>query len=92
MPDTSIIELIKASMDDPWLEIMIVIWSLGWVAKTTSVIKNNYLPLVLILIGMILGFVLIERSLNGFLAGLVLAVLAIGSHSTVKNSLQRRRQ
>ncbi|MBM7855980.1 hypothetical protein JOC37_002403 [Desulfohalotomaculum tongense] len=90
MPDAGIIELIKSYMNDPWLEILIVIWALGWVAKTTPFIKNNYVPLVLVVLGMLLGALLIEFSLNGVLAGLVLAVFAIGSHSTVKNTVQRR--
>ncbi|MTI82129.1 MAG: hypothetical protein FH758_14910 [Firmicutes bacterium] len=90
MPDANIVEIIKSSMNDPWLEILIVIWALGWILKNTKIVGTRVVPLLLVAVGMVLGLILIEPSLNGLLAGFVLSVFAIGSHSTVKNSMRRK--
>ena len=86
--DISFIEIVKQMVADPWLLIVLTLFCVGWFLKTQVPIITKYIPAVLAVLGIILGYIFLEQTLTGVISGFALAVMSIGGHSALKNTYE----
>ena len=79
-----IIELLQEAMENPWLLLFLSVWVAGFFLKEKTKLKNDYIPFVLLGIGIALGMALIELSLRGALVGGLMATAQMGAYDIVK--------
>ena len=67
------------------ITVALVLWTVGYFIKHTKVmnkIKNNYIPVILIVLGIILSFALSGISVESFTSGLATALVCVGTHKS----------
>ena len=83
MDVSQVFEVLKA----PHIGIIPALMFLGWLLKQWPEIPNRVIPVVLAITGVCLGVIFISPTSSGALVGFLMASVAIGVHSGVKNSL-----
>lgn len=76
---------------DPRAGILPVLLVIGWLLKLYPRVKNNWIPGIVVVLGIILGVIFYGAQLGWAGAGVVgflYGATAIGLHSGTKNSLQ----
>lgn len=83
-----IIEGLKAIMGNVWLLTFAALWVVGWLLKEHTTLSNKLIPSILVLIGTILGFIIIEKTLAGAIMGCIMAYLIIAFYEHIKNTIE----
>lgn len=67
------------------ITVALVLWTVGYFIKHLKVlnkIKNNFIPVILIVLGIILSFALSGISVESFTSGLATALVCVGTHKS----------
>ena len=57
-----------------------VCWATGYAIKATEKIPSNYIPLILVLLGGLLGLAITRFSLEGLFQGVLCGGASVGAH------------
>lgn len=78
-------EQFKILLINPWVACFAALWLIGYLVKNSTKLPNEYIPLVLSVLGAGLGFALLEQSLMGIIAGAYIGgIVIVGAHALVK--------
>lgn len=89
MIDVAMIETIQTIVASPWYAVMAALWGIGWYIKVQMpAIVNNWIPTILSIIGVILGYTIIASDFTGIVAGFLMAIVTVGVHSGTKNTVE----
>ena len=61
-----------------------VIYVIGVILKGTELVKDKYIPVILLPIGIVLGMILIGFDVNGFIQGVLVTGVAVYANQLVK--------
>ena len=64
------------------------IYVIGAVLKGTELIKDKYIPVILLPIGVILAMLLVGFNVNGFIQGVLVTGVAVYANQLVKQALK----
>ena len=79
--------LINYVMDNA-LILIPVIYVIGAILKGTELIKDKYIPVILLPIGIVLGMILVCFNVNGFIQGVLVTGVAVYANQLVKQALK----
>lgn len=79
-------EMLKDYILDNALILIPVIYVLGIMLKGTELIKDKYIPVILLPIGIVLGMILIGFNVNGFIQGVLVTGVAVYANQLVKQA------
>ena len=79
--------LINYVMDNA-LILIPVIYVIGAILKGTELIKDKYIPVILLPIGIVLGMLIVGFTVNGFIQGVLVTGVAVYANQLVKQALK----
>lgn len=79
-------EMLKDYILDNALILIPVIYVLGIMLKGTELIKDKYIPVILLPIGIVLGMILIGFNVNGFIQGVLVTGVSVYANQLVKQA------
>lgn len=79
-------EMLKDYILDNALILIPVIYVIGAILKGTELIKDKYIPVILLPIGIVLGMILIGFDVNGFIQGVLVTGVAVYANQLVKQA------
>lgn len=77
-------EMLKDYIMDNALILIPVIYVIGAILKGTELIKDKYIPIILLPIGVILAMLLVGFNVNGFIQGVLVTGVAVYANQLVK--------
>ena len=77
-------EMLKDYILDNALILIPAIYVIGAILKGTELIKDKYIPVILLPIGIVLGMILIGFDANGFIQGILVTGVAVYTNQLVK--------
>ncbi|MFZ7104340.1 MAG: phage holin family protein [Peptococcaceae bacterium] len=80
------LEYFKVILENPFLAAFIFLYGMGWLLKHHTPLNNNFIPWVLAVAGMLMGFLLLENSLKGAIAGFAMGLFTVGAYEFMKNT------
>ena len=81
-------EMLKDYILDNALILIPAIYVIGAILKGTELIKDKYIPVILLPIGIVLGMILIGFDVNGFIQGVLVTGVAVYANQLVKQALK----
>ncbi len=78
--------MLQQVLADPWMLSFTALWFLGYYLKTYTTLKPEW---ILPVVGMMLGHILIERSVGGIIVGGIMALMQMGAYDMVKPLLKK---
>lgn len=81
-------EMLKDYILDNALILIPAIYVIGAILKGTELIKDKYIPVILLPIGIVLGMILIGFNVNGFIQGVLVTGVAVYANQLVKQTLK----
>ena len=81
-------EMLKDYILDNALILIPAIYVVGAILKGTELIKDKYIPVILLPIGIVLGMILIGFDVNGFIQGVLVTGVAVYAIQLVKQALK----
>ena len=81
-------EMLKDYILDNALILIPAIYVIGAILKGTELIKDKYIPVILLPIGIVLGMILIGFDVNGFIQGILVTGVAVYANQLVKQALK----
>ena len=81
-------EMLKDYILDNALILIPAIYVIGAILKGTELIKDKYIPVILLPIGIVLGMILIGFNVNGFIQGVLVTGVAVYANQLVKQALK----
>ena len=81
-------EMLKDYILDNALILIPAIYVIGAILKGTELIKDKYIPVILLPIGIVLGMILIGFNVNGFIQGILVTGVAVYANQLVKQTLK----
>ena len=79
--------LINYVMDNA-LILIPAIYVIGAILKGTELIKDKYIPAILLPIGIVLGMLIVGFNVNGFIQGVLVTGVAVYANQLVKQALK----
>ena len=79
--------LINYVMDNA-LILIPVIYVIGAILKGTELIKDKYIPVILLPVGIVLGMILIGFNVDGFIQGVLVTGVAVYANQLFKQALK----
>ena len=79
-------EMLKDYILDNALILIPVIYVLGIMLKGTELIKDKYIPVILLPIGIVLGMILVGFNVNGFIQGVLVTGVAVYANQLIKQA------
>lgn len=73
-------------LESPEVALFAGIWVVAFLLKNYTALNNNYIPFVVVGIGVLLSLVLISVSAQGAILGAAIGLFMIGGHSFVKHA------
>ena len=64
------------------------IYVIGAILKGTELVKDKYIPVILLPIGVILAMLLVGFNVNGFIQGVLVTGVAVYANQLVKQALK----
>ena len=80
--------LINYVMDNA-LILIPAIYVIGAILKGTELIKDKYIPVILLPIGIVLGMLIVGFTVNGFIQGVLVTGVAVYANQLVKQTLKK---
>ena len=81
-------EMLKDYILDNALILIPAIYVIGAILKGTELIKDKYIPVILLPIGIILGMLIVGFTVNGFIQGVLVTGVAVYANQLVKQTLK----
>lgn len=81
-------EMLKDYIMDNALILIPAIYVIGAILKGTELVKDKYIPVILLPIGIVLGMILIGFDVNGFIQGVLVTGVAVYANQLVKQALK----
>lgn len=81
-------EMLKDYILDNALILIPAIYVIGAILKGTELIKDKYIPVILLPIGVILAMLLVGFNVNGFIQGVLVTGVAVYANQLVKQALK----
>lgn len=81
-------EMLKDYIMDNALILIPVIYVIGAILKGTELVKDKYIPVILLPIGIALGMILVGFNVNGFIQGVLVTGVAVYANQLVKQALK----
>lgn len=81
-------EMLKDYILDNALILIPVIYVIGAILKGTELIKDKYIPVILLLVGIVLGMLLVGFNVNGFIQGILVTGVAVYANQLFKQALK----
>ena len=81
-------EMLKDYILDNALILIPVIYVIGAILKGTELIKDKYIPVILLPIGIVLGMLIVGFTVNGFIQGVLVTGVAVYANQLVKQALK----
>ena len=82
-------EMLKDYILDNALILIPVIYVIGAILKGTELIKDKYIPVILLPIGIVLGMLIVGFTVNGFIQGVLVTGVAVYANQLVKQTLKK---
>ena len=77
-------EMLKDYILDNALILIPVIYVIGAILKGTELVKDKYIPVILLPIGIVLAMLLVGFTVNGFIQGVLVTGVAVYANQLVK--------
>ncbi len=87
--ETPILEVIVSYIVEEAGILVPVLWVIGYSIKQLNVIKNKYIPVILILAGIILSLAYLGVSIESGFQGVLTAAVAVFGHQLLKQYKDR---
>ena len=81
-------EMLKDYILDNALILIPAIYVIGAILKGTELVKDKYIPVILLPIGIALGMILVGFNVNGFIQGILVTGVAVYANQLVKQALK----
>ena len=81
-------EMLKDYILDNALILIPAIYVIGAILKGTELIKDKYIPVILLPIGIVLAMLLVGFNVNGFIQGVLVTGVAVYANQLVKQALK----
>ena len=81
-------EMLKDYILDNALILIPAIYVIGAILKGTELIKDKYIPVILLPIGIVLGMLIVGFTVNGFIQGILVTGVAVYANQLVKQALK----
>ena len=81
-------EMLKDYILDNALILIPAIYVIGAILKGTELIKDKYIPVILLPIGIVLAMLLVGFNVNGFIQGILVTGVAVYANQLVKQALK----
>ena len=81
-------EMLKDYILDNALILIPAIFVIGAILKGTELVKDKYIPVILLPIGVILAMLLVGFNVNGFIQGILVTGVAVYANQLVKQALK----
>ena len=81
-------EMLKDYILDNALILIPAIYVIGAILKGTELIKDKYIPVILLPIGIVLAMLLVGFNVNGFIQGVLVTGVAVYANQLVKQTLK----
>ena len=81
-------EILKDYILDNALILIPAIYVIGAILKGTELIKDKYIPVILLPIGIVLGMLIVGFTVNGFIQGVLVTGVAVYANQLVKQALK----
>ena len=81
-------EMLKDYILDNALILIPAIYVIGAILKGTELIKDKYIPVILLPVGIALGMILVGFNVNGFIQGILVTGVAVYANQLVKQALK----
>ena len=81
-------EMLKDYILDNALILIPAIYVIGAILKGTELIKDKYIPVILLPIGIALGMILVGFNINGFIQGVLVTGVAVYANQLIKQALK----
>ena len=81
-------EMLKDYILDNALILIPAIYVIGAILKGTELVKDKYIPVLLLPIGVILAMLLVGFNVNGFIQGVLVTGVAVYTNQLVKQALK----
>lgn len=82
-------EMLKDYILDNALILIPAIYVIGAILKGTELVKDKYIPVILLPIGIALGMILVGFNVNGFIQGVLVTGVAVYANQLVKQTLKK---
>ena len=80
------LDFFEKIVENPFLAAFVFLYGLGWLLKYHTSLNNNFIPWALGLVGMGMGFFLLEPSIMGAIAGFAMGLFTVGAYEFIKNT------
>lgn len=81
-------EMLKDYILDNALILIPAIYVIGAILKGTELVKDKYIPVILLPIGVILAMLLVGFNVNGFIQGVLVTGVSVYANQLVKQALK----
>ena len=82
-------EMLKDYILDNALILIPAIYVIGAILKGTELVKDKYIPVILLPIGIVLGMLIVGFTVNGFIQGVLVTGVAVYANQLVKQTLKK---
>ena len=82
-------EMLKDYILDNALILIPAIYVIGAILKGTELIKDKYIPVILLPVGIVLGMLIVGFTVNGFIQGVLVTGGAVYANQLVKQALKK---
>ena len=82
-------EMLKDYILDNALILIPAIYVIGAILKGTELVKDKYIPVILLPIGIVLAMLLVGFNVNGFIQGVLVTGVAVYDNQLVKQTLKK---
>ena len=82
-------EMLKDYIMDNALILIPAIYVIGAILKGTELVKDKYIPVILLPIGIVLGMLIVGFTVNGFIQGVLVTGVAVYANQLVKQTLKK---
>ena len=79
-------EMLKDYILDNALILIPAIYVIGAILKGTELIKDKYIPVILLPIGIVLAMLLVGFNVNGFIQGVLVTGVAVYANQLIKQA------
>lgn len=83
-----LIEALRAIMKNPWMLAFLALFLFGWILKEHTSLPNKLIPWFLTAAGILLGLILLEKSLAGAIIGWAIAYIVMALYEKIKNTIE----
>ena len=77
-------QMLEQSLNNIYSLLFMLLFGVGWFLKEKTQTPNKYIPIILAVLGIILGLTILQLSIKGASAGFILSLLIMGFYDQIK--------